>query len=116
MLIRHLMMPVALFERDSLRGAANRAYYAMFYAVSALAVSRGRSFRKHSGLIAYFQKEFVVTGFLNRKHGRALQKTFEDRSEADYQDYVKLTREQIQFRIREASGLITAVKELLYRT
>jgi uncharacterized protein (UPF0332 family) len=50
-----------LFERNSLRGAANRAYYAMFYALSALAVSQGRSFRKHSGLIAYFQKEFVLT-------------------------------------------------------
>jgi uncharacterized protein (UPF0332 family) len=59
-----------LFERDSLRGAANRAYYAMFYAVSALAVSRGRSFRKHSGLITYFQKEVILTGFLNRNSER----------------------------------------------
>ncbi|MBW2172713.1 MAG: HEPN domain-containing protein [Deltaproteobacteria bacterium] len=106
----------ALFERDSLRGAANRVYYAMFYAVSALAISQGRSFRRHSGLIAYFQKEFVLTGLLNRKHGRALQKAFEDRSEADYQDYAKLTKEQIQARMDEASDLITAVKDLVYGT
>jgi uncharacterized protein (UPF0332 family) len=106
----------ALLERGSLRGAANRVYYAVFYAISALAVSRGQSFRKHSGLIAYFHKEFILTGLLNRKHGRALQKAFEDRSEADYQDYLKMTKEQIQARISEASGLIAGVREFLHRT
>ncbi len=30
-----------LFNENSMRGAVNRAYYSMFYAVSALAIYRG---------------------------------------------------------------------------
>ena len=39
----------------SLRSAANRCYYAVFYAASALAMRDERTFRKHSGMISYFQ-------------------------------------------------------------
>ena len=36
-----------LRDAGSLRSAINRAYYAMFYAASALALSRGLSLSKH---------------------------------------------------------------------
>ena len=94
----------------SLRSAINRAYYVMFHAASALALSRGRSFSKHSGVISFFQREFAKTGILDRLHGRALQKAFEDRSEADYQDYVRFTEEQVDARIREAAAFLCAIE------
>lgn len=99
-----------MYDVGSLRSAINRAYYAMFYAVPALALSRGLSFRKHSGLISFFQREYVKAGVLDRKHGRVLQKAFEDRSETDYQDYVRLTKEQVETRLDEAEDLIRAVE------
>lgn len=34
--------------------AINRAYYALFYAVSALLLEEGRQFKKHSGVRAAF--------------------------------------------------------------
>ena len=105
-----------LLKSGSLRGAANRIYYAMFYAVSALAISQGLSFRKHTTLISFFQKEFSKTGIFDRKHGRALQKAFEDRSEADYQDYMKLTNEQIALRMNEATELIDAVDSYIKKS
>lgn len=100
-------------DAGSLRSAINRAYYAMFYAVSALALSRGLSFSKHSGLISFFQREYVKASVLDQKHGRALQKAFEDRSEADYQDYLRLTREQVKTRLNEAEDLIHAIESHL---
>ena len=102
-----------LIVAGSLRGAANRAYYSMFYAASALAISRGVVLSKHSALIAFFQKEYVKTGLLDRKHGRALQKAFEDRSEADYQDFVKFTTEQMQRRVEDAAEFIRTVETFL---
>ena len=56
-----------LMESGSIRGAVNRAYYAMFYAASALAVSNNSgTFSKHAGLIAYIHREWVHTGKLEK--------------------------------------------------
>ena len=102
-----------LLERRSLRGATNRVYYSMFHAVSALAFFCGRTYSKHSGLIAFFQKEFAKPNLIERKHGRALQKAFEDRSEADYEDFIRLTDEQVDLRIHEAEEFLAAIKEYI---
>ena len=47
--------------------AAARAYYAMFYSLEALFLSREQSFSKHSAIIAAFGKNFVKTGIFNEK-------------------------------------------------
>lgn len=99
-----------LLESDSLRGAVNRVYYAMFYAVSALAIARNQVLRKHSALIGWFQKEYAKTELLARTHGRALQKAFEDRSEADYEDYITIAPDSVSARIAEADALIDAIR------
>lgn len=95
-----------LHERGSIRSAVNRAYYAMFYAASALALDQGQIFSKHKGLVAFIHKEFVKTGRLHVKHGRAFQKAFEDRSEGDYQDHLKLTG-------NDASEMVTAASDFI---
>ena len=102
-----------LLKSGSCRGAINRAYYAMFHAVSALAISTGQVFRKHAALISFFQREFAKPELLDRKHGRALQKAFEDRSEADYEDYIDLDAAQVKNRLREAGSFIEAIEDFL---
>jgi uncharacterized protein (UPF0332 family) len=101
----------SLLDDGSLRGAANRIYYAVFHAVSALALSRGVSFKKHGSLLTYFHREFVKTGVLDRAHGRAVQKAADDRSDADYSDYVTFTTEQISTRTKECRALLDAITE-----
>jgi len=44
-------------------GAANRIYYACFYAVTALLLTRNLSSSKHSGVLALFNRHFVKPGF-----------------------------------------------------
>ena len=98
-----------LLKNKSLRGASNRVYYGMFYGISALAIFNGRSFSKHTGLISYFQKEYIKTNIFARNYGRALQKAFKDRTEADYQDYPRITVEDIRQRLKEADDLLKAI-------
>ena len=43
-----------LLERGSLRGTANRLYYAVYHALSAVALQREEVFRTHRGLIGFF--------------------------------------------------------------
>ncbi len=102
-----------LLQRNSLRAAMNRCYYAVFYAASALAVAQGATFRKHSGLIAYFHAEYVKPGLLDRKLGRILQSAFDNRSEADYQDLIRFTKDDVEASLQEAVCFVDKLNEYL---
>lgn len=53
-----------LLDQSAWRGAQNRAYYAMFYAVLALLATRQLGSSKHSGVLGLFDREFVKPGLL----------------------------------------------------
>lgn len=53
-----------LLEKDHYDIAASRAYYAAFYASSALLLGKNIDPSKHSGVISAIHREFVKTGKL----------------------------------------------------
>jgi uncharacterized protein len=64
--------------------AINRAYYALFYAVSALLLEAGRQFKRHSGMRAAFNRDFIRTGCVEMRYGDLYNQLFEDRQAGDY--------------------------------
>jgi len=59
------------------RVAANRLYYACYYAVQALIVKNGYQAKSHSGLIGLFGLHFVQTGKISDDNAKALRVLFE---------------------------------------
>ncbi len=108
-----LVDATALLDRGSLRGAANRLYYAVFHALSAMALAEGKVFGKHQGIISFFHADCVRTGRFEKKFGRVVQKAFEDRTEADYEDDVTFDDEELRTRSRDVRELIDLVKQYL---
>ena len=100
---------MVLLDRGSLRSSANRAYYAAFHAISALAVNRSRALRTHRGIIGFFHTEFIAKGLFDKRYGRAVQEAFEDRSEADYEDIPALDVDQIRSRLSDLGDLIECI-------
>jgi len=76
--------------------AVNRAYYACFYAVSALLLSKEMRFKKHSGVRAAFQQHFVKTAKVSREDGRLFDELFESRQRADYMELIKFEAAQVK--------------------
>jgi len=74
-----------LVEREHYAFAVERAYYACFYAASALLATRGLGFSKHSGLIAAFGKEFAKPKLIDPVHHETLTKLFKVRQDATYE-------------------------------
>ncbi len=68
-----------LFENAKLFSTVNRIYYAMFYSVNALLLSKNLSSSKHSGVKALFSKEFVKKGLIDKELARFYSKIFERR-------------------------------------
>ena len=48
-----------LYENSIYNVAVNRAYYAIFHAMRAVLAIDGVDFKKHSGVISYFNKEYM---------------------------------------------------------
>ena len=93
--------------------AAARAYYAAFYAATALLLNEGVEMSRHSGVIAAIHRRFVKTGTLDKTLGKSLTWLFELRSVGDYGGLAHVSREEVQMAIAAAESFLGAVIQLL---
>jgi len=101
----------ALFDVNLWRGTINRSYYAMFYAVLALAVQRQAITSKHSGLITFFDREFVKPGIFPKELSKAIHLAFQRRQEHDYGDVYAVSQEEAQQAYEEAHSFVDAIAQ-----
>ena len=102
-----------LFNHHKLFSTVNRIYYAMFYSVAALLLSKGLSSSKHSGLMGLFNREFVKSGLIDKELGRFYNEMFEFRQKSDYKDLVKFEIKEVRLWLSRAGEFITAVQGLI---
>jgi len=102
-----------MLQSSHLFGAANRIYYACFYAVSALLLSKDLSSHKHSGVLSLFNRHFVKTGLIPVELGKFYSRLFDTRTESDYADLVTIDLKEIQDNLKTAEIFIPAVKSLI---
>ena len=93
--------------------AASRAYYAAFYAATALLLSEELSFGKHSAVLSFIHKKFVRTGKLRKEHGKNLNWLFELRGVGDYGVTLHVSQQDANRTIQVASEFLKAIQELL---
>jgi uncharacterized protein (UPF0332 family) len=93
--------------------AASRAYYAVFYAASALLLHEGLEFSKHSGVIAAIHQRFIKTGRLDKEFGKNLNWLFELRSIGDYGVTVHVPKTDAEKAISAAMSFLQKVRSIL---
>ncbi len=101
-----------MFETNHPHGCANRLYYACFYAVTALLLSKDFSSSKHSGVISLFNKNFVKPGIIPVELGKFYSRLFEGRMESDYGDWVELEDEITSEDFDLAQSFIDKIKKI----
>lgn len=102
-----------LYAEQSVTGTANRCYYAMFYAASALAVHDSQTLHKHRAVISYLHREYVKTGRLSQESGRALLTAFDRRTQADYHAMLHFGRDEVTQLLDSARRFVTEIRTLL---
>lgn len=98
-----------LFANGKLFSSVNRIYYAMYYAVNALLLTKNLSSSKHSGVLALFNKEFVNKKIIDKESGKFFNEMFEFRQKADYKDLVEFRKEDIELWLEKASLFISKI-------
>lgn len=93
--------------------AVSRAYYACFYALTAVLLKKDEKFSKHSGVRSALHRSLVKTGRISPALGELYDLLFENRHRADYQELVKFEQEQVKKYLTNAIVFIDKMKELL---
>jgi uncharacterized protein (UPF0332 family) len=93
-------------ENDFYGVAINRAYYAFFYAATALLLTLDLSRSKHSGVMAAFREYFVKSGLFPVEDSRAYGEAFEARNTTDYEMLGKADETQARTVVENAGRFI----------
>jgi uncharacterized protein (UPF0332 family) len=102
-----------LFEAGHLHTYVNRLYYACFYAMSALLLTKGLSASKHTHVRALLHKEFIRPGIIPLKYGQIFDLLFNNRQKGDYSDLVVFQAEQVKGWLPQAREFVGYVSELI---
>jgi len=85
----------------------------MFYSVLALLIYEPYSSSKHSGVLSYFNKNFIRNEVFDKEMGRTLNKAFELRQREDYREYSHLTALEAADFIEKAEAFVREVNSYL---
>ena len=100
---------LALSDPDA---AASRAYYAVFYAVSAWFTLSGTTFTRHSAVEAAVHRDLVKAGLSSTEVGKSYSLLHSLRSTADYGGRMHVAPEEAAEAVAAARLIITEVRRL----
>ncbi|MDR2971670.1 MAG: HEPN domain-containing protein [Bacteroidales bacterium] len=96
--------------------AANRLYYACFYAVSGLLIKHGYSARTHGGVFSLFGLHFVTTRIISNEQNKLFRKLYDIRQSGDYEDMSCVDEEDIMPLLEPAENFIKTIEQLILMT
>jgi uncharacterized protein (UPF0332 family) len=93
--------------------SVNRLYYACFYAVSALLLTKGLTATSHSGLRTLFHQHLIRPGLLPLGQGPLYDRLFDQRQRSDYADLVHFGVDEVHAWSVDAQAFVDAVAVLI---
>ena len=89
---------------------ANRIYYALFHAVSALLINDRIEVRSHKGAGLMFGQKYVIPGIFTADDGRLYAKLQDLREKSDYNLVYQSNKEEMAPLIENTRDLIQRIK------
>lgn len=102
-----------LFDAGHVNSYVSRLYYACFYAVSALLLTKDISTSKHSYLRSLMHQEFVKTGLIPKELGKHFDLLFDSRMEGDYSDFARFKAEDVSGWLEETQRFVDHADRLI---
>ena len=96
----------ALFDISKYKGANNRAYYSIFHAIKAILALEQTDFKKHSSVVAYFNKEYISKNIFSRELGKKVSEARFFREKSDYVDFYIVTKEECYRQLETAKMML----------
>jgi len=91
----------------------NRSYYAIFHAMRAITALVGYDSSKHSGIIAYFNLNFVKTGEFDKDSSKIVKTASFLREKSDYEDFYIASKQDAEKQLEDAKIFLSKVDAYL---
>ena len=98
-----------LFDAPEYKGANNRAYYAVYHAITAVHALDRKAYKRHKDALANFNKDYIRTEIFPRTMGRRISEAQEIRHASDYDDFYLATKSEALEQIETAENLIAMI-------
>jgi uncharacterized protein (UPF0332 family) len=85
----------------------------MLYCAEALLLRQGRSYAKHSAVIAAVGQHFVKTGLFDKKFYDYLRKAFEDKHRGDHEAVERVSEKAALTTLEQSRDFLQAAKAFL---
>jgi len=93
--------------------ASSRAYYAAFYVMEAVLLTKNLAFSKHAGVISAFNQHFVKTGIFPKDFSKNISRLFRERETGDYDFVLSINEEDAREDARIAEKMVNMIVEYL---
>ena len=103
-----------LAQNGKWRTAANRLYYACYYAAGALLVCYEITAHTHTGVINQIGLHFVTKGLISLEQGKFYRGLFSLRQSGDYDDWFEIKETDILPRLEPAKKFIETIEKLIH--
>lgn len=95
-----------LLDEGSFYSSVNRSYYAVFHGIRAITALDGFDSNKHSGIISYFNRNYVKTGIFDKAVSKMLDTSLRLREKADYEDFAVVSESMAVEQLQKAESLL----------
>lgn len=95
--------------------ASSRSYYAAFYAMETILLSKGLVFSKHSAVIGAFNEHFVKTGVFPKEFSKLISRLFRQRQIGDYEFDLSVEKNEAIEDLDHAITIVRSVESYLTR-
>jgi len=102
-----------LLDAGEYKDSISRSYYAMFSIVRAILALDEIDFSKHANVIAYFQKEYVKTGEIDKEYSKYISNAFQIRNNCDYADFFLVSKNDAQDQYEKAVRFLEEIERYL---
>ena len=111
--LENLEDAIIMFENRRYKNALNRAYYSIFHSIRAVTALDGFDSSKHSGVIAYFNQQYVKEGIFPKELSKIIREASENREKADYLDFFVASKNEAEKQIKRAKIFIEQIRKYL---
>ena len=102
-----------LVQNELYRTAANRLYYACYYAATALLINNGYETHTHSGVKTLLGLHYIKGNKIDKSLGKMYSQLFNLRQDSDYEDWIDIDESDILPFIAPAKQFIETIENLI---
>ena len=100
-------------ENDDWFTTNNRLYYAIFHAIRSVLAMEKIDFKKHSAVISYFNKNYIMTKIFDKGYGKIINNAFEIRQKSDYEDFYIVNKEKTKKLLENTEKFLVDLEQYL---